>query len=145
MPSRRRRSHYKQLIEFERGRVKGLREGVSLPDIAERLERNVSAVHDCWEQWSRESTDARRSGSWRPHSTTEREDHRIWRTAVVHYAAFVAEILAAVGTTVKHLTVRNWLFQGQLRARFPVGCIPLTPSHCLLRRQWCRANVHWKT
>ncbi|GBN31908.1 hypothetical protein AVEN_236558-1 [Araneus ventricosus] len=74
MPVRRRRSHYQQLtefgvsgmharrrLEFERGRVIGLREGgFSFRDIAERLGRNVSTVHDCWQQWSREGTASRR-------------------------------------------------------------------------------------
>jgi transposase len=49
MPLRRRRSHYQQLTELERGRVIGLREGgFSFRDIAERLGRNVSTVHACW-------------------------------------------------------------------------------------------------
>ncbi|GFW64128.1 HTH_Tnp_Tc3_2 domain-containing protein [Trichonephila clavipes] len=45
MPLRRRRSHYQQLTEFERGRVIGLREGgFSYRDIAERISWNVSTV-----------------------------------------------------------------------------------------------------
>ncbi|GBN92196.1 hypothetical protein AVEN_213020-1 [Araneus ventricosus] len=45
MPLRRRRSHYQQLTEFERGRVVGQREGgFSSRDIAERLGRNVSTL-----------------------------------------------------------------------------------------------------
>ncbi|GBM52630.1 hypothetical protein AVEN_16743-1 [Araneus ventricosus] len=86
---RRRRSHYQQLTEFERGRAVGLREGgFSFRDIAERLGRNVYTVHDYWQQWSRE---------------------------------------------------------GQLRARRPVACIPPTPNHCRLRREWCQARAHWWT
>ncbi|GBN61047.1 hypothetical protein AVEN_131411-1 [Araneus ventricosus] len=82
MPLRRRRSHYQQLTEFERGRVVGLREGgFSFSDIAERLGRNVSTVHDCWQQWSREGTASRRPGSGRPRGTTEREDRRVRRMA----------------------------------------------------------------
>ncbi|GBM33015.1 hypothetical protein AVEN_263504-1 [Araneus ventricosus] len=66
MPLRRRRSHYEQLTEFERGRVIGLREGgFSFRDIAERLGRNVSTVHDCWVRWSRDGTASRRPGSGR--------------------------------------------------------------------------------
>ncbi|GBM70360.1 hypothetical protein AVEN_151494-1 [Araneus ventricosus] len=66
MPLRRRRSHYQPLTEFERGRVVGLREGgFSFRDIAERLGRNVSTVHDRWQQWSREGTASRRPGSGR--------------------------------------------------------------------------------
>ncbi|GBM70362.1 hypothetical protein AVEN_151495-1 [Araneus ventricosus] len=31
------------------------------------------------------------------------------------------------------------------RARRPVACIPLTPNHCCLRREWCHARAHWRT
>ncbi|GBM54029.1 hypothetical protein AVEN_215401-1 [Araneus ventricosus] len=146
MPLRRRRSHYQQLTEFERGRVVGLREGgFSFRDIAERLARNVSTVHDCWQQWSREGTDSRRLGSERPRGNTEREDRRVRRMAVAHRTASAAEIRAAVGTTVIQRTVANRLHQGQLRARRPVACIPLIPNHCRLRREWCLAIAHWRT
>ncbi|GBM08582.1 hypothetical protein AVEN_52431-1 [Araneus ventricosus] len=51
MPLRRRRSHYQQLTEFERDLVVGLRDGgFSFRDIAERLGRNISTVHNCWQQ-----------------------------------------------------------------------------------------------
>ncbi|GBO14120.1 hypothetical protein AVEN_217427-1 [Araneus ventricosus] len=35
--------------------------------------------------------------------------------------------------------------QGKLRARRPVACIPLTPNHCSLQREWCQARAHWRT
>ncbi|GFY20077.1 transposable element Tc1 transposase [Trichonephila clavipes] len=49
MPLRRRRSHYQQLTEIQRGRVIGLK-GAFFPNIAERLGRNVTTVHDCWKK-----------------------------------------------------------------------------------------------
>ncbi|GBM75265.1 hypothetical protein AVEN_214586-1 [Araneus ventricosus] len=108
MPLRRRRSHYQQLTEFERGRVVGLREGgFSFRDIAERLGRNVSTVHDCWQQWSKEGTASRTPGSGRPRGTTEREDRRVRRMVAEHRTAPAAEIRAAVGTTVTQRTVTN--------------------------------------
>ncbi|GFY04107.1 transposable element Tc1 transposase [Trichonephila clavipes] len=64
--------------------------------------------------------------------------------AVAHCTASTAEIRAAVGTTVTQQTVRSQLLQRQLRARHPVACIPLTSSHCHLRRKWCQARVHWR-
>ncbi|XP_068085212.1 myb-like protein X [Anabrus simplex] len=67
--------------------------------IHKRLRRNVFTVYACWQQWSRESTLARRPGSGRPRGTTEREDRRIRRMAVVERTASTAEIRAAVGTT----------------------------------------------
>ncbi|GBM55258.1 hypothetical protein AVEN_18079-1 [Araneus ventricosus] len=112
MPLRRRRSHYQQPTEFERGRVVGLREGgFSFRDIAERLGRNVSTVHDCWQQWSKEGTASRRPGSGRPRGPTEREDRRVRRMALAHRTASAAEIRAAVGTTVTQRTVTYRLLQ----------------------------------
>ncbi|GFT53103.1 HTH_Tnp_Tc3_2 domain-containing protein [Trichonephila clavipes] len=46
------------------------------------------------------------------------------------------EIRAAVGTTVKQRTVRNWSLRGQLRAKRPVVCISLL--------QLCQARAHWR-
>ncbi|GBO39027.1 hypothetical protein AVEN_62219-1, partial [Araneus ventricosus] len=134
------------LTEFERGRVAGLREGgFSFRDIAEGFGRNVSTMHDCWQQWSREGTVSRRPGSGWTRGTTEREDRCVRRMAVAHRTAPAAEIRAAVGTTVTQRTVTNRLLQGQLRARRPVECIPLTPNHCRLRREWCQVRAHWRT
>ncbi|GBM96407.1 hypothetical protein AVEN_24713-1 [Araneus ventricosus] len=146
MPLRRRRSHYHQLTEFERGRVVGLREaGFSFLDIAETHGRNVFTVHDCWQQWSREGTASRRPSSGWPRGNTKREDRRVRRMAVAHRTASTVEIRAAVGPLVTQRTVTNRLLQGQLRARCPVACILLTPNHGCLRREWCQARAHWRT
>ncbi|GBL99942.1 hypothetical protein AVEN_19431-1 [Araneus ventricosus] len=145
MPLRRRRSRYQHLTEFGRGRVVGLREGgSSFCDIAERLDRNVSTAHDCCHQWSREGTASRRPGSEQSCGTTEREDRHVRRMAAAHRTASAAKIRAAVGITVTQRTVTYRLLQGQLRARRPVGCIPLTPNHCRLRHEWCQARAHWR-
>ncbi|GFW18463.1 transposable element Tc1 transposase [Trichonephila clavipes] len=72
---------------------------------------NVSTVHDCWEQWSRDDTPSRGPGCGWSHGTTERKDRRIRRTAVAHCTASVSEIRAIVGTTITQRTVRNWLHQ----------------------------------
>ncbi|GFW73386.1 DUF5641 domain-containing protein [Trichonephila clavipes] len=52
-----------------------------------------------------------RCGEW---GNTEKEDHRLRRTAVLHHTASAAEIRAVVGTTVTQRTVRNRLLLGQL-------------------------------
>ncbi|GBM87708.1 hypothetical protein AVEN_57225-1 [Araneus ventricosus] len=82
---------------------------------------------------------------FRPRGNTEREDRGVRRMAVAHHTASESEIRAAVGTTVIQRTVTTRLFQGQLRARRLVACIPLTPNHCRLRRDWCQARAHWRT
>ncbi|GFT97841.1 transposable element Tc1 transposase [Trichonephila clavipes] len=78
---------------------------------------------------------------------TEKEDRHIRRTVVVHRTASAKEIRATIGTTVTQRTVRNQLLQGHLRARRPVACVPLTPSHCRKRCQWCQslARLGWRS
>ncbi|GBM16360.1 hypothetical protein AVEN_28320-1 [Araneus ventricosus] len=73
------------------------------------------------------------------------KNRRVRRMAVGHRTASTAEIRAAVGTTVTQRTVTNRLFPGQLRVRCTVACIPLSPNHCRLQREWCQARVHWRT
>ncbi|GFV41295.1 uncharacterized protein TNCV_462901 [Trichonephila clavipes] len=122
MPVRRRRSHIQQLTEFERDHAIGLREGgFSFRVITERLGRHASAMHDFWEQWSRDGTASRTQGPGRLRDTTEREDHRTSCTSVARRTAFAAEIRVAVDTAVIQRTVRNRLLQGQLRARSPAA------------------------
>ncbi|GBM58368.1 hypothetical protein AVEN_185479-1 [Araneus ventricosus] len=146
MPLRRRRSHYQQLTEFERGRVVGLREGgFSFRDIAERLDRNVPTVHDCWQQWSREGIASKRQGDGRPSGITAMEDRHVRRMVVAHRTACAAEIRAEVDTTVTQRTDTYRFIQGQLRTRRPVACIPLTPNHCRLQRERCQSRTHWRT
>ncbi|GFV99945.1 transposable element Tc1 transposase [Trichonephila clavipes] len=78
--------------------------------------------------------------------TTKRKDHRIhhplWRIVLRPRQKFVQ---VAVGIIVTQRTVGNRLHQVQLQARCLAACIPLTPSHCCLRRQWCQARAHWRT
>ncbi|GBM44006.1 hypothetical protein AVEN_218154-1 [Araneus ventricosus] len=81
----------------------------------------LSTVHDCWQQWSRGGTASRRPGSEQSHGTTEREDRCLRRMAMAH------------------------IVLGQFRARRPIACIPLTPNHCRLRREWCQTSAHWRT
>ncbi|GFW35159.1 uncharacterized protein TNCV_5067241 [Trichonephila clavipes] len=88
---------------------------------------------------------SRRPGSGRLCRTTEREDRGTSRTAVVHRTASSVGIRAADSTAVTQRTVRNLLLQGQLRARRPVACIPLSLSHSRLSFQWCQTRTRWRT
>ncbi|GFV02839.1 transposable element Tc1 transposase [Trichonephila clavipes] len=94
----------------------------------ERLVSDERNLHYFWEQWTRDGIALKKTWYW----AAERANHRIQRMAVVHRTMFAGEIPVAVGTTVAQRTVRNLLFQGQLQARCPVACIPLTPSRCRL-------------
>ncbi|GFV29311.1 hypothetical protein TNCV_1548651 [Trichonephila clavipes] len=53
MPSRRIRSHYEQLSEFERSRTNGLKEaaGWAKRRIARHIGRSDAVVRRCWQEW----------------------------------------------------------------------------------------------
>ncbi|GFX00015.1 hypothetical protein TNCV_3080111 [Trichonephila clavipes] len=56
MRSMRQRSYYRQFTEHKQDRIIVLSKGLnSFHDLAERLGRNVSTVHDCCQQWSQKA------------------------------------------------------------------------------------------
>ncbi|GFV04897.1 uncharacterized protein TNCV_503101 [Trichonephila clavipes] len=84
MPGKRTRRHFSQLSEFERGLIIGKKTaGWSTRCVAGQVDRSECAVRNCWEQWTREGTHARQTGSGATRKTTRREDRRIIRQALV--------------------------------------------------------------
>ncbi|GFX74523.1 transposable element Tc1 transposase [Trichonephila clavipes] len=79
-----------------------------------------------------------------PRGATDRKHLRTRCMAVTHSNASVAQIRAEISTTVTQRTVKNWLLQGQIQVRHTVACVPLTPSHFHLRRQWCQSQSSLK-
>ncbi|GFV81711.1 uncharacterized protein TNCV_1703671 [Trichonephila clavipes] len=64
MPGKRARRHFSQLSEFERGLIIGMKTaGWSTRRVASQVDRWECAVRNCWEQWTREGTHARKIGS----------------------------------------------------------------------------------
>ncbi|GFU85860.1 uncharacterized protein TNCV_2036911 [Trichonephila clavipes] len=57
--------------------------GWSTRRVAGQVDRSECAVRNCWEQWTREGTHARKTGSGVTRKTTRREDRRIVRQALV--------------------------------------------------------------
>ncbi|GFY01246.1 uncharacterized protein TNCV_5077131 [Trichonephila clavipes] len=69
MPGKRARRHFSQLSEFERGLIIGMKTaGWSTRRVAGQVNRSECAVRNCWKQWTREGTHARKTGS-------DQEDH----------------------------------------------------------------------
>ncbi|GFX10031.1 transposable element Tc1 transposase [Trichonephila clavipes] len=63
MPGKRARRHFSQLREFERGLIIGMKTaGWSTRRVAGQVDRSECAVRNCWEQWIREGTHARKIG-----------------------------------------------------------------------------------
>ncbi|GFV28292.1 uncharacterized protein TNCV_2369631 [Trichonephila clavipes] len=84
MPGKRTRRHFSQLSEFERGLFIGMKTAEwSTSRVAGQVDRSVCTVRNCWEQWTREGTHARKTGSGATRKTTRGEDRRIERQALV--------------------------------------------------------------
>ncbi|GFX76692.1 uncharacterized protein TNCV_664001 [Trichonephila clavipes] len=80
MPGKRARRYFSKLSELERGLIIGMKTtGWSTRRVAGQVDRSECAVRNCWEQWTREDTHARKTGSGATRKTTSREDRRIVR------------------------------------------------------------------
>ncbi|GFW92956.1 uncharacterized protein TNCV_3759441 [Trichonephila clavipes] len=103
MPGKRARRHFSQLSEFERGLIIGMKTaGWSTRCVAGQVDRSECAVRNCWEQWTRECTHARKTGSGAIRKTTRREDRKIVRQALVDPTVTQSTIRADVGVALFH-------------------------------------------
>ncbi|GFW48894.1 transposable element Tc1 transposase [Trichonephila clavipes] len=89
--------------------------GWSTRRFAGQVDRSECAVRNCWEQRTREGTNARKTGSGMTRKTTRREDRRI----------------------VRHLAEAN------LKSKHPFRALPLAPELRQVRLQWCQARSMW--
>ncbi|GFW28946.1 HTH_Tnp_Tc3_2 domain-containing protein [Trichonephila clavipes] len=97
-------------------------------------------VRNCWEQWTREGTHARKTGSGVIRKTTRREDRRIVRQALVDPTVTRSTIRADVGVAIVPQTISRHLAEANLKSKRPFRALPLTPEHRQLRLQWCQAR-----
>ncbi|GFX40456.1 HTH_Tnp_Tc3_2 domain-containing protein [Trichonephila clavipes] len=89
----------------------------------------------------------------RRHGEVVLEVRRLQKTDILSYqqkrnrrttAPRVAnQILAASGKQISRKTVDRRLRGGELYARRPVVCVPLTRQHRTARLQWCREHHNW--
>ncbi|GFU37378.1 transposable element Tc1 transposase [Trichonephila clavipes] len=101
------------------------------------------AVRNCCEQWTREGTHARKTGSGATRKTTRREDRRIVRQALVDPTVTRSTIRADVGVAIVPQTISRHLAEANLKSKRPFRALPLTPEHRQLRLQWCQARSMW--
>ncbi|GFU70895.1 transposable element Tc1 transposase [Trichonephila clavipes] len=101
------------------------------------------AVRYCWEQWTREGTHARKTGSGATRKTTRRDDRRIVRQALVDPTVTRSTIRADVGESIVPQTIFILLAEANLKSNCPFRAIPLTPQHRQLPLQWCQARSMW--
>ncbi|GFV84706.1 transposable element Tcb1 transposase [Trichonephila clavipes] len=117
MPGKRARRHFSQLSEFERGLIIGMKTaGWSTRRVAGQVNRSECAVRNCWEQWTREGTHARKTGS---RKTTRREDRRIVRQALVDPSVTRSTIQVDVGVAIVPQTISRHLAEENLKSKRP--------------------------
>ncbi|GFT56915.1 transposable element Tcb1 transposase [Trichonephila clavipes] len=144
MPGKRARRHFSQLSEFERSLIIGMKtEDWSTRRVAGQVYHSECAVRNCWEQWTRESTHARKTGSAATRKTTRREERRIVRQALVDLTVSRSTIRADVGVAIVQRRISRHLAEANLKPKRHFRALPLTPEHRQLRLQWCQARSMW--
>ncbi|GFV16647.1 HTH_Tnp_Tc3_2 domain-containing protein [Trichonephila clavipes] len=144
MPGKRARRHFSHLSEFERGLIIGMKTASwSTRRVAGQVDRLECAVRNCWEQWTREGTLARKTGSGATRKTTRREDRSIVWQALVDHTVTRSRIRADVGVAIVPQTISRYIAEANLKSKRPFRALPLTPEHRQLRLQWCQARSMW--
>ncbi|GFS60594.1 transposable element Tc1 transposase [Trichonephila clavipes] len=144
MAGKRARRHFSQLSEFERGLIIGMKTaGWSTRRVAGQVDRSEWAVKNRWEQWTREGTHARKTGSGVTRKTTRKEDQRIVRQALVDPTVTRSTIRADVGVAIVPQTISRHLAEANLKSKRLFPAPPLTPEHRQLRLQWRQASSMW--
>ncbi|GFU79223.1 transposable element Tcb1 transposase [Trichonephila clavipes] len=144
MPGKRDRRHFSQLSEFERGLIIGMKTaGWKTRRVAGQVDRSECAVRNCWEQWKREGTHERRTGSGATRKATSREDRRIVRQALVDPTVTCSTIRADVGVAIVPKAISRHLAEANLKSKRPFRALLLTPKHRQLCLQWCQARSMW--
>ncbi|GFW54559.1 transposable element Tc1 transposase [Trichonephila clavipes] len=111
--------------------------------VADQVDRSECAVRNCWEQWTREGSHARKTGSGATRKSTRREDRRIMRQALVDPTVTHSTIRANVGVAIVPQTISRHLAKANLKFKHPFRALPLTPERRQLRLQWCQARSMW--
>ncbi|GFV54270.1 transposable element Tc1 transposase [Trichonephila clavipes] len=99
---------------------------------------------NCWEQWTREGTHVRKTGSGATRKTTRREDRTIVRQALVDLTVTRSTIRADAFVAIVPQTISRHLAKANLKSKHPFRALPLTPEHRQLRLQWCQVRSMWK-
>ncbi|GFY11353.1 uncharacterized protein TNCV_4473361 [Trichonephila clavipes] len=106
MPGKHARRHFSQLSDFERGLIIRMQiAGWLTHRVAGQVDRSECAVRNCWEQWTREGTNARKTGSGATRKTTRRADRRIVWQALVDPTVTHSTIPADVGVAIVPQTI----------------------------------------
>ncbi|GFW12941.1 transposable element Tc1 transposase [Trichonephila clavipes] len=114
--------------------------GWSMRRVAGQVDRSECAVRNCWEQWTREGTHARKTVPGATRKTTRRED-RAASTCGPHSDSFKNTSRRRRSNC--STTISRHLAEANLKSKRPFRALPLTPEHRQLRLQWCQARSMW--
>ncbi|GFU61043.1 transposable element Tc1 transposase [Trichonephila clavipes] len=117
--------------------------GWSTRRVAGQVDRSECAVRNCWKQWTREGTHARKIGFGVTRKTTRRDDRRIVRQALMDPTVTRSTIPAEIGVAIVPKTISRHLVEANLKSKRPFHALHLTPEHGQLRLQWCKARSMW--
>ncbi|GFW93087.1 uncharacterized protein TNCV_3888281 [Trichonephila clavipes] len=110
MPGKRARRHFSQLSEFEKGLIIGMKTADwSTRHVDGQVDRSECVLRNCWEQWTREGTHARKTGSGATRKTMRREDRRIVLQALVDPTVTRSTIRADGGVAIVPQTISRHL------------------------------------
>ncbi|GFX74823.1 transposable element Tcb1 transposase [Trichonephila clavipes] len=144
MPGKRAKRHFSRLSEFERRLIIGMKTADwSTCRVSGQVDLSECAIRNCWQQWAREGTHARKTGSGATRKATRREDRRIMRQALVDPTVTRSTIRADVGVAIFPQTISRHLAEANLKFKSPFRAVPLTQEYRQLRLQWCQARSMW--
>ncbi|GFV42141.1 HTH_Tnp_Tc3_2 domain-containing protein [Trichonephila clavipes] len=109
--------------------------GWSTHRVAAQVDRSECAVRNCWEQWTREGTQARKTEARATRKTTRREDRMIVRQALLDTTVTRSTIRADVGVAIVPQTICRHLAEANLKSKPPFRALSLQPEHRQLRLQ----------
>lgn len=110
MPGRKRRVHFQELSDFERGRLVRL------------LEAGLSAVVRWWRRGSEQRCHTRRRETEAHRLTDECIIQHITKITVLRRTSNASKIRSSVALEMTVRTIRNRLLETGIRARGPLSC-----------------------
>ncbi|GFT71160.1 HTH_Tnp_Tc3_2 domain-containing protein [Trichonephila clavipes] len=93
--------------------------GWSTRRVAGQVDRSECAVRNCWEQWAREGTHARKTRSGVTRKTTFRENRSIERQALVDPTVTRSTIRTDVCVAIFPQTISRHLTEANLKSKRP--------------------------
>ncbi|GFU87364.1 transposable element Tcb2 transposase [Trichonephila clavipes] len=144
-----RMSQQRDLPESIAWRVIGrLESGQTQRSVTDAVGVARSVVARLWNRFQETGNVRRRPGAGRPRATTSTDDRYIQLTArrnrTENATQLQRQLLLATGRRVSSQRVRNRLHEGELYARRPKVCFPMTPRHRAARRRWTAEHRDWE-